>query len=225
MPQMLASLQMLEMGKIYMVTLMTETNDVSRGEYRKMTRLQVKVSCIIEELRIYLEQAVLTICTVPYNMMADQNAREMNERVRNINEIIRQIQQRSVLSMRVLDVAGMMEDSLPEDASVDGIHFDRPRGTEWLNGVFQRHKNFLESQLVQTGQFTFGSPTVPSFFSARSLTDRLGQRIDSRGSYASSRSRQLRSRPMEGDEAESSTPQSSPVVMERTRRKWKARGK
>ena len=75
--------------------------------------------------------------------MADQNAREMNERVRSNNEITRQIQQRSVLPLRVADEARMMEDSLPEDASSDGIHFDRPRGTEWLNAVFQRHINFL----------------------------------------------------------------------------------
>ena len=149
MPQMLASLQMLEMGKIYTVTLMMGTNEVSRGESRKMMRLQDKVSCILEELRIYLEPAVLNICTVSYNMMADQNAREMNERVRNINETIRQIQHRSVLPLRVLDVARMMELSLPADASTDGIHFDRPRGTEWLNGVFQRHVNFLESDLVE----------------------------------------------------------------------------
>ena len=46
-------------------------DDVSRGESRKMTRLQDKVSCILEELRIYREPAVLTICTVPYSMMAD----------------------------------------------------------------------------------------------------------------------------------------------------------
>ena len=104
MPQMLASLQMLEMGKIYTVTLMMGTNDGSRGDSRKMTKIQEKVGCILEELRIYLEPAILAICTVPYSMMADQNAREMNERTRNINEIIRQIQQRSVLPMRVLDV-------------------------------------------------------------------------------------------------------------------------
>ena len=61
-------------------------------------------------------------------MMADQNAREMNDRVRNLNEIIRQIQQRSVLPVRLLDVSSMMEHSLPDDASSDGIHFDRPRG-------------------------------------------------------------------------------------------------
>ena len=146
-----------------------------QGESRKMTRLQDRVSCILEELRIYLEPTVLTICTVPYNMMADQNAREMKDRVQNINEIIRQIQQRSVLPMRVLDVARMMEDSLPEDASSDGIHFDRPRGTEWLNGVFQRHINFLESDLVETRQVTFGLPPIPPFFSARSVTDRLGE--------------------------------------------------
>ena len=105
-------------------------------------------------------------------MMADQNAREMNEKVRNINEITRQIQQRSVLHMRVLDVVRMMEDSLPEDASSDGIHFDRPRDTEWLNGVFQRHINFLESDLLERGKFTFGPPP---FFLARSVTDCMGE--------------------------------------------------
>ena len=99
-------------------------------------RVQEKMSCIIEELRIYLDPAILTICTVPYNMMADQNAREMNDRVRNLNEIIRQIQQRSVLPVRLLDVASIMEHSLPDDASSDGIHFDKPRGMEWLSGVF-----------------------------------------------------------------------------------------
>ena len=57
----------------------------------------------------------------------------------------------------------MMEDSLLENSSSDGIHFDKPRGTEWLNGVFPRHINFLESDLVETGQFTFGLPPIPSF--------------------------------------------------------------
>ena len=80
--------------------------------------------------------------------MADQNARELNDRVRNFNEIIRQILQRSVLPVRLLDVASMMENSLPDDASSDGIHFDRPRGMWWLNGVFQQHINFLESDLL-----------------------------------------------------------------------------
>ena len=57
---------------------------------------------------------------------------------------------------------------------------------------------------------------MPSSFSARRVADRMGGRIDSRGSSTSSRSRQLRSTPMEGDGAESSTPQSlvvSSVVM------------
>ena len=100
-------------------------------------------------------------------MMADQNAREMNDRVRNLNEIIRQIQQRSVLPVRLLDVASLMEYSLPDDASSDGIHFDRPRGMECLNGVFQRHINLLESDMLETGQFTFGLPPIPPFFTAR----------------------------------------------------------
>ena len=125
-------------------------------------------------------------------MMVDQNAREMNERVRNLNGIIRQIQQRSVLNVRLLDVGSMMEQSLPDDASSDGIYFDRRRDTEWLNGVFQRHINFLESDMLETNQFTFGPTPKPSFFAARLLSDRLGGRIDSRESSRSSRMRQLK---------------------------------
>ena len=170
------------------------------GESRKMMRLQGKVNCILEELKFYLDPAVFTICTVP------NNAREMKERVRYINEIIRQFQQRSVLPVRVLDVARMVEDTHPENSSSDGIHFDRPRGTEWLNGVLRRHVNFLESDLVETCQFTFGPTPISSFFSARPVADRLGGMIDCRGSSTCSRSRQLRSTPMNGDEAGSSTP-------------------
>ena len=92
----------------------------------------------------------------------------MDEGVRHINEIIRQIQKRFVLPMRLLDVARMIEDSFPQNASSDGIHFDRPRGTEWLNGVFQRHNNVLESDLVKAGEFTLVLPRcLPS--------SRLGQ--------------------------------------------------
>ena len=36
--------------------------------------------------------------------MTDQNAREMNDRVRNLDEIIRQIQQRSVLPVSSIDI-------------------------------------------------------------------------------------------------------------------------
>ena len=156
---MLASLEMLDMAKMYAVTLMMGTNDVSRGESRKVMRLHEKMSCIFEELRIYLDPAILTICTVPYNMKTDQHAMEMNEKVRNINEIIRQIQQRSVLPVRLFDVADMMERSFPDDASSDGIHFDK--GLEWINGVFQRHISALESDLLETAQFTFFHPQYP----------------------------------------------------------------
>ena len=50
------------MVKMYTVTLMMGSNDVSRGESRKVLRLQEKMSCILEELRIYLDPAILTIC-------------------------------------------------------------------------------------------------------------------------------------------------------------------
>ena len=97
----------------------------------------------------------------------------MNEGVRHINEIIRQIRNRSILPMRLLDVARMIEDYLPQNESSDGIRFYRPRGSEWLNVVFQRHINLLESDLVEAGQFTSGPPTRFSFFPARTVADRL----------------------------------------------------
>ena len=68
-------------------------------------RLHDKMSCILEELRIQMDPAILTVCTVPYNMKADQHAMEMNTKVRNLNEVIRQIHQRSVLPVGLLDVA------------------------------------------------------------------------------------------------------------------------
>ena len=67
----------------------------------------------------------------------------------------------------MLDVAGQMERSFPEDASSDGIHFDRPRGMEWLNDVIQRHINELEADLLETARFTFGPPPNPPFLATR----------------------------------------------------------
>ena len=169
-------------------------------------RLREKMSCILEELTIQMDSAILTISTVPYNMKTNQHAMEMNEKVRNINEIIRQMKQRSVLPVGLLDVADMMERSFPDDASSDGIHFDRPKGVEWLNGIFQKHINTLEADLLELGQFTFGPPPVPPFFATSSLSSCLGMRLKSRDSPKSSRTRLPGSMPMEAEEVESSTP-------------------
>ena len=109
MPQILASLEMLGMARVYMVTVMIGTNDVSRGESRKVMRLHDKMSCILEELRVQMDPAILTVCTIPYNMKADQHAMELNTKVQNLNEVIRQIHQRIVLPVGLLDVAEQME--------------------------------------------------------------------------------------------------------------------
>ena len=175
-----------------------------------MTRLHDKMSCILEELRIQIDPAILTVCTIPYNMKADQHAMEMNTKVRNLNEIIRLIHQRSVLPVGLLDVAEQMElSAFPDDASSDGIHFDRPRGVEWLYDVFQRHISALEAELLETAQVTFGPPPTPPFFNPRALSSRLGAMADSRDSSRNSRTKLPRAAPMEADEATSSTPQGS----------------
>ena len=145
---MLASLEMVGMAKMYTLTLVMGANDVSRGEVRKFMRLHDKMSCILEELRIQMDPAILTVCTIPYNMMADQHAMEMNEKVRVLNEIIRQIHQRSVLPVRL------------------------------LNDVFQRHINELEADLLETVRFTFGPPPNPPFLATRPLSSRLGAGVN-----------------------------------------------
>ena len=177
-----------------------------------MTRLHDKMTCILEELRIQMDPAILTVCTILYNMKADQHAMEMNTKVRNLNEIIRQLHQRSVLPVGLLDVAEQMERSaFPNDASSDGIHFDRPRGVERLNDVFQRHVSALEAELLETAQVTFGPPPNPPFFNPRALSSRLGAMADSRDSSRNSRTKLPGAAPMEAEEATSSTPQGSVI--------------
>ena len=82
---------------------------------------------------------------------------------------------------------------------------------EWLNNVFQRQISAHEADLLETAQFTFGPPPTPPFFATRPLSSRLGARVDSRDSSRSSRTRLPGSTPIEAEEAESATPQSSVV--------------
>ena len=211
-PQILATLDMLGMTKVYTVTLMIGTNDASRGEPRKVTRLHDKMCCLLEELRIQMDPILVTICTVPYNMRFDQHALEMNEKVRNLNIVIREIHRKSVLPLRLLDVAEQMEQAgIPDDTSNDGIHFDRPRGVEWLNDVFRGHINALEADLLETALFTFGPPPNPPFLASRALSSRLGPRVDSRDSSRSNQARLPSVTPMESGEVRSSTPPSSVI--------------
>ena len=211
-PQILATLEMLGMTKVYTVTLMIGTNDVSRGEARKVTRLHDKMSCLLEELRIQMDPILLTVCTVPYNMKFDQHALEMNEKVRNLNGVIREIHRKSVLPIRLLDVVERMEQAgNPEDTSSDGIHFDRPRGAEWLNDVFQGNINALEADLLETAQFTLGPPPNPPFLASRAFSSRLGPGVDTRDSSRSNQARLPSATPMESEEVTSSTPPGSAI--------------
>ena len=158
-----------------------------------------------------MDPILLTVCTVPYNMKFDQHALEMNEKVRNLNGVIREIHRKSVLPIRLLDVAERMEQAgFPEDTSNDEIHFDRPRGVEWLNDVFQGHINALEADLLETAQFTFGPPPSPPLLASRALS-RLGPRVNSRDSSRSNQARLPSAMPMESEEVTSSTPPGSVI--------------
>ena len=79
--------------------------------------------------------------------------------------------------------------------------------------------------MLETGQFFFGPPPRPPLFPVRPVEDKLGGRIETRDSSASSRSRYPGSISVKGD---SSAPQSSLVssviVVERVRGNNKSSG-
>ena len=108
-----------------MVTMMMRTNDVTRGESRKMMRLPEKVSYLLQGARIYLDPTIPTICTVPFKMKQNQNGIYMNQRLHQINGVIAEPQMNRILLLRLLDA----------------IQFDRPKCVEWFNKVFQRQVN------------------------------------------------------------------------------------
>ena len=98
----------------------------------------------MQEVIIYFDSTKLTSCTMPYNMMLDDNGLSNNERVFHVNDVILEIHRNSNLPLRLLEEARMMEDPLPGGYSSDDIHFDHSKGTEWLNKVFEKHINNLE---------------------------------------------------------------------------------
>ena len=65
--------------------------------------------------------------------------------------------------------------------------------------------------MLETAQFTFGPPPNPPFLASRTLSSRLGARVDSTDSSRSSRTRLPGAAPIEAQEATSLTPQSSVV--------------
>ena len=81
---------------------------------------------------------------------------------------------------------------------------------EWLKCLPEAHKHSRVRHAGNSPVHLWSSPIHP-FFAIRPLCGRLGARIDSRDSSRNSRTRQLGSTPMEAEEAESSTPQSSVV--------------
>ena len=185
---------------------------------------QVLASLEMQEVIIYLDSTILTICTVPYNMLLDDNGLSNNERVFHVNDVILEIHRNSILPLRLLEEARMMEGSLPGGYSSDDIHFDHSKGTELLNKVFENHINNLESELLETGQFTFDPPPRPPFFPVRPVEDSLGGRIDTRDSLASSRSRQPGLTSLEKDSRGYSTPRSSVVSSVRVVERGKSSG-
>ena len=183
------------------------TNDVFRGESSTMTQLPKRVSCLLHESRIYLDPTILPICTASNKIMQDDNGLNMNERVLHVNGIMHDIKRSCILTLECwMEDSHMMEDSLASRSFSDGIQLNRPKGVEWLNKIFRRHISNLESDLLETGPFNFGQPPRP-FFSSQTGGNGFGERIDSRDSLASNRSKQPDSTALKKETKESSTSQ------------------
>ena len=89
--------------------MMIETNDISRGETQTMTRLMDKFKCLIEAFRIKFDPYFLNICTVPSNMLLDQNGDELNKRAIHPNETVRRLHSNSVASLNLLEMAAEID--------------------------------------------------------------------------------------------------------------------
>ena len=63
------------------VTMMVGTNDISGGKYRKITRLSDNFKRLIGDVHVKFDPDALTICTVPFNMLLDQNSIKVIKRV------------------------------------------------------------------------------------------------------------------------------------------------
>ena len=63
-------------------------------------------------------------------MPLDESGMRMNERVRHLNGAIHENQRNSILPLRLLEMPRMMEKSLPDGCSSDGIRIDLPGGAD-----------------------------------------------------------------------------------------------
>ena len=105
MPQVLASLQMLNIRKkIRRLQWLEQTIylEVSRKDWHWLSD---KIVGLLVKVRISFDPSVLAIFTVPINTKDDEKGREMNRRVRHLNNAIPQIQQESILKLILLGVA------------------------------------------------------------------------------------------------------------------------
>ena len=140
----------------------------------------------------------------------DENGLSVTKSVRHVKGVMREIQRSSILPLRWLDVSHMLENYLPGGCSPDGIHFHQAKIVDWLKKVFQINNPGWD--LLESGQFTFGSPPKTTYFPVRPVEVRLAKRVGFRESSASSRSRQPVSTSIEEDTRESSMTQSSVVT-------------
>ena len=95
------------------------------GEARKITRLHDKVSCLLEELRIQMDPILLTICTVPYNMMFDQHALEHEREGAEPKQGDKRHPPEECAPCQTVGTwqSAWRKEGFPEDTSSDGIHF------------------------------------------------------------------------------------------------------
>ena len=139
------------------------------AKLEKKTRLSEKMDCLIQEVRINLVPKSIRICIVPFNKKNDENSKNLNERVRHINGVIREIRRPIILPLRFLDKANELKGSLLEVCSSHGINFDHPKGSAWPDKIFQQHLDRLKIDLVEGGRFTSGPPPDTPFYRTRSL--------------------------------------------------------
>ena len=160
--------ELMNPGRIPNVTILVETNNISRSSDEEEALLESMMVCLFTTLCQKFNCAVLTVCTVPMNTKTLTAAgRRNNEGVIRWNNVLRNLASQNAGRMILMNIEHELRAMDQARLTTDGIHFDSIEGQAWLNRVFLERLDELEVELFDTGvlkeEGASNEPTITTF--------------------------------------------------------------
>ena len=176
--QLFRMVELMNSGRIPNVTILVETNNISRSSDEEEALWESMMVCLFTTLWQKFNCSVLTVCTVPMSTRTLTAAgRRHNEGVIRWNNIPRNLASQNAGRMILMDIEHELRAMAQARLTTDGIHFDSIEGQAWLNRVFQERLDELEVELFDTGvlkeEGASNEPKIASFVPPN-LKTRLG---------------------------------------------------